>query len=189
MDGDGHCGFHSVAKAVYNDAGQHMQVRKKMMDALDIYKDTYMIEDQPYSVSEIQRILPAPDKVVGREYYFNLPECAQLASEVYQRPLVVLEEKHNFLFVPLLTPPWSDECEHNPIVLKHLGMHYNALITKCDSSSFLDGAPFILNQCHSDRLKAKAKGKSRALNDPTYQYFNDDWKSIFPTCFKINIKK
>jgi hypothetical protein len=189
MGGDGHCGFHSVAKAVYNDAEKHMQVRKKMMNALDIYSGTYLIENQPYSVSKLRHILSAPDGKVMQEYYFNLPDCAQLASEVYQRPLVVLEEKQNYLFVPLLTPPWSDKCEHNPIVLKHFGLHYNALITMCDSSSFLNGASFILNQSHSARLKAKAKGKSRALSNPTYQYFNDDWKSIFPTCFKINIEK
>lgn len=119
--GDGFCGFRALAYQIYGDEKEFWRVKREMRDTLLLNQDHYrkhlsrfiivdeLIETVCYGIEkEIGNLIISSEKNLSAasEYWFNSPDCAQLAADTYQAPLAVFSEKqhgnYGTTFLPLL---------------------------------------------------------------------------------------
>ncbi|RCH93086.1 hypothetical protein CU098_009710, partial [Rhizopus stolonifer] len=179
VQADEHCGFRCLALAIHGNEELYMKVRREMIVALRLLKLTYMIQDMPYDVDRVEKVLDAPATPVGTEHYFLALECAQLASEIYIRPVIILSRESCQLYVPLLSSP-SVNSYKNMIILRLENSHFNLVKAKSESGGFLKKSPVIINPWHDSMLCIINKKQDH----PTRKFFNKNWDIIFPNCFK-----
>ncbi|CAG8702157.1 2699_t:CDS:2 [Dentiscutata erythropus] len=104
--GDGHCGFQSLAVAIFQEEGKWQDVKIAMKSQLT--KQQYI-----YGCS--------------REYWFYVPECAQLASDTFNIPIAAFSEDStsSLFFLPFDKKPGSRK---KPIILHWHGKDHVVLV-------------------------------------------------------------
>ena len=98
---DSHCGFKSLSYQVFGDEERFMEVKELMRDVLlNNYEQYEICIDEHFKLTDkVTCTCSGLEKVVGSERlvehehgqdkWLRSPECAQLAADTFQRPVVI----------------------------------------------------------------------------------------------------
>lgn len=128
---DGHCGWRSVSRIVYNTEHHFDTVKECMRSILLHNKDFYA------AFIDIERQLISLLKTRGSvtsEFWFDNIDCPQLVADVYKRPVVLFASGGDTTFLPFTK---IDEIVMDlpPIILLLRGAHFNAIIAKKEATT------------------------------------------------------
>ncbi|CAG8852933.1 19311_t:CDS:1, partial [Gigaspora margarita] len=86
--GDGYCGFRSLAIAILKDKNRWQGVKVIVNDYLSKQEEMYS-NILGYDVKRLIDILLYAEPECSQDYWFYIPECAQLASHAFNVPVVI----------------------------------------------------------------------------------------------------
>ncbi|CAG8837895.1 39115_t:CDS:2 [Gigaspora margarita] len=109
---DGNCGFRSLAIAIFRNEECWRKIKAKMKSHFDEQNDLY--KKLGYDVNRLDEVLSYMESGNAlHKYWFYSPECAQLASDTFSVPVIVLAAE-NYSFMPLNHEP--DFCKKLPFL-------------------------------------------------------------------------
>ena len=88
MESDGHCGFRAISRIIYGTQHNHFQVRRKMLETLDVYKNDY--RELGFDVEILRICLNWFENHAPSQYWLSNGEISQIVCDTFQRPLIFL---------------------------------------------------------------------------------------------------
>ncbi|CAG8719827.1 3953_t:CDS:1, partial [Cetraspora pellucida] len=113
---DGYCGFRSLAVAFFKDEEKWKDVKFVIKDQLIKQKELYsnILE---YNMNYLMTVLSYLSQTCLIKFWFYFPECAQLASDTFNMPVIVFGTgpATTLLFLPYNQKPGR---RSKPIILQ-----------------------------------------------------------------------
>ncbi|RIB05087.1 hypothetical protein C2G38_2220621 [Gigaspora rosea] len=104
--GDSHCRFRSLVIAILKDENRWRDVKVIIRDYLSKRREMYG-NILGYDVKQLIDILSYTEPEYLQDYWFYIPECAQLASDAFNVPVVIFgaDPTASFFFLPFNQKP------------------------------------------------------------------------------------
>lgn len=124
--GDGHCGFRSLAIAIFKEEKKWQDVKIAMRKYLNKQEEMYD-NILGYDIKRLTAVLSYLEPECPHDYWFYTPECAQLASDTFNIPVVAFgaDPTSSMLFLPFDKKPGRRK---KPIILQWHGHHHITLV-------------------------------------------------------------
>ncbi|CAG8681205.1 3509_t:CDS:1, partial [Cetraspora pellucida] len=157
--GDGYCGFQSLSVAIFQEEKKWQDIKTAMKSQLT--KQQYMYSILGYDTNQLMIVLSYIQSRCPREYCFYVPECAQLASDMFNISVAIFgkDSTSSLLFLPFNQKPGHHK---KPIIL-HWYSHDYIVLVKLKQNRNLQVPP----------LNSQYLLISRRLG------FSEDWHSLF----------
>ncbi|KAL0582165.1 hypothetical protein ABG067_008073, partial [Albugo candida] len=112
-DTDGNCGFHCIAKEIYNDQknkddpakDEWKLIKQEMLDHVNDNFDWYTSLLGATHLANAVKVLECRREKVGPELYFCSPEHPRIVAETFKRTVVFLSNQERYTVVPYLSEP------------------------------------------------------------------------------------
>ncbi|CAG8826655.1 17364_t:CDS:2 [Gigaspora margarita] len=123
---DGHCGFRSLAVALFKDEKKWQDIKVTMKDQLTKQKELYN-NKLGYNIDQLMAVLTCIEPICSWEFWFYSSECAQLASDTFNVPIVVFgaDPEASLYFLPYNQKPGRRK---KPIILQWEGQNHIVLV-------------------------------------------------------------
>ncbi|CAG8711676.1 14205_t:CDS:2, partial [Cetraspora pellucida] len=142
---DGNCGFRAISLSNYQQKDWWLIVKQGMLTILNKYRIFYD-ECLGYDIKWLKLCLECKSSPCSLDYWFYMPDCTQIASDTFSRPIVIYGEnrEQSQLFLPYFVTA-SNTC--TPIIIHwHNSNHYVQI--EVNNNSHLIFPPIDIQYMH-----------------------------------------
>jgi hypothetical protein len=124
-EGDGNCGFRSIAYALYGDGKRYDEIKNSMMVYLKAHKDWYLAHEvfMNEEIDKMNELLSMRGSVSSQHWFYS-PDCCQLAADTFLNPIQFHSPDGAMLYLPFTSTSFF---KTKPIIL-HLQAGHITLI-------------------------------------------------------------